>query len=316
MRPLCAERHEERWRPHLAKPLGNILVRELTRAHLAAALEKMSRKGSREGTRKTLTTLNLMLDYGLTRHVVDQNFARVLKPKDFAATAVRSRDRALSLIELRQLWRALDYAMTARAQIAKTALLTPMTAIAIKLLILTGARRSEVAGMSWAELDLSVGTWLLPWNRTKNGRPHIIYLSDLSIALLKELHALTGQSFFVFDTGRASGIGHINSDSLNHALARLKKRESGNLALSSIEPFTIHDLRRSAAIGWGEHLKILPHIIEHMLNHQPANKLMATYQRAVYAEEQKATWLAWGAMIEHQVAKDSDNVIPFNTNKH
>jgi hypothetical protein len=46
-----------------------------------------------------------------------------------------------------------------------------------------------------------------------------------------------------------------------------------------------------------------------MLNHQPINKLVATYQRAVYAEEQKAAWIAWGKMIEHQIINESNNVI-------
>ncbi|WP_040916540.1 site-specific integrase [Legionella tunisiensis] len=53
-----------------------------------------------------------------------------------------------------------------------------------------------------------------------------------------------------------------------------------------MQPFTIHDLRRSAATAWGEYLKAAPHVIERMLNHQPANKLVATYQRAIYADEQ------------------------------
>jgi hypothetical protein len=47
-----------------------------------------------------------------------------------------------------------------------------------------------------------------------------------------------------------------------------------------------------------------------MLNHQPLNKLVATYQRAVYADEQKAAWLAWGEMVENQIAVEVSNIIP------
>ena len=306
MTPLWAKRHEDRWRLHLAKSLANILARDINRSHLASALEQMTRKGMREETRKALTTLNLMLDYGLTRHLVEQNYARMLAPKDFAATANRPRDRALSLIELRTLWAALDQAIEARPGVAKSVLVSPITATAIKLLILTAARRSEVAEMRWSELNLETGLWVLPWTRTKNKQAHTVYLSDLTIRLLKDLKPLTGFSSFVFDTGRSSGEGHIHQDSLNRALSRLKEKEG---ALTTLAPFTIHDLRRSSATAWGEYLKVLPHIVERMLNHQPDNKLIATYQRAVYAEEQKAAWLAWGALIEHQVAKDPDNVI-------
>ncbi|EHL32304.1 hypothetical protein LDG_5685 [Legionella drancourtii LLAP12] len=46
-----------------------------------------------------------------------------------------------------------------------------------------------------------------------------------------------------------------------------------------------------------------------MLNHQPENKLVATYQRAVYADEQQAAWLGWGRLIEHQIINESNNVI-------
>jgi integrase len=276
----------------------------------------MTRKGIREETRRALTTLNLMLDYGLTRHLVEQNYARMLAPKDFAATASRPRDRALDLIELRILWATIDRSMEARPGVANSVLLSPITATAIKILILSGARRSEVCGMQWSETDLKAGTWVLPWTRTKNKQTHVIYLSDLAIQLLKNLQPLTGSSSFVFDTGRSSGKGHLNQDSLNRALDRLKKKESSTIPLSLIPPFTIHDIRRSAATAWGEYLKVLPHVVERMLNHQPANKLVATYQRAVYAEEQKAAWLAWGVLIEHQVAQEPGNVIPFNTNKH
>ena len=51
-------------------------------------------------------------------------------------------------------------------------------------------------------------------------------------------------------------------------------------------------------------------MIERMLNHQPMNKLIATYQRAVDADEQLAAWLAWGEMVEHQIAKEPSNVVP------
>ena len=81
----------------------------------------------------------------------------------------------------------------------------------------------------------------------------------------------------------------------------LKKKNGGYKPLIDIQPFSIHDLRRSAATAWGEYLKVEPHVIERMLNHQPINKLIATYQRAVYAEEQKSTWLAWGELIEQKI---------------
>jgi len=53
-------------------------------------------------------------------------------------------------------------------------------------------------------------------------------------------------------------------------------------------------------------LKTEPHVIEKMLNHQPLNKLVATYQRAVYVDEQKSAWSDWGKLIENQLAVNNN----------
>lgn len=305
---ICAKRHENRWRVHLKAPLGNLLIKDVRRAHLATALDSMSRKGIKEETRKALTTLNLMMDYALTRHLVEQNPARMLKPKDFSATANRPRDRILSFVELRQLWLALDRELIRHEITNGVTTIMVVTAIAIKLLILTGARRGEVAGMRWSEIDFEAGLWLLPSNRTKNRRAHVICLSELAINLIKSLLLSTGCTPFVFATSHNTKRGHISEDSLTRAVNRLRKRNTSGLI--DLKPFTIHDLRRSAATAWGEYLKTDPHVIERMLNHQPLNKLVATYQRARYLEEQSSAWLAWGKMVDCQIVQDLANNRP------
>ncbi len=299
--------HEDRWRLHLKSSLGKLLARDIARVHLAAVLDAMMRKGIREETRKALTTLNLMLDYGLTRNLVEQNPARTLRPKDFAATAARPRDRVLSLAELKQLWLVLDQASSTSLSLVITT--------AIKLLMLTGARRGEVAAMQWSELDLDHGVWILPSERTKNRQSHRIYLSNLAISLIQALIPISGQTPFVFCSARGSSARHIHADTLTGAIAKLRGLSSGSKkkkeqsSLLEIDSFSIHDLRRSAATGWGEHLKTEPHVIERMLNHQPLNKLIATYQRAVYAKEQKIAWHSWSEIIAGFNVIDGSDVI-------
>lgn len=308
--PAWMKRHEDRWRLHLKAILGSILARDITRAHLATALDAMTRKGIKEETRKALSTLNLMMDYALTRHLIDQNPARLLKPKDFAATASRPRDRVLSLPELHRLWMVLDQASNATQSSDKISAMSIVTTSAIKLLILTGARRGEVAAMRWDELNLDAGVWLLPSERTKNRQAHTIYLPDLAVDVIYSLQPISGNSQFVFDTGHYTNEGHIHADTLTGVIARLrgmatgvKKKLVSNAPLVDMPSFSVHDLRRSAATAWGEYLKTEPHVIERMLNHQSL-KLVATYQRAIYADEQKSAWLAWGTLVEQKIAKD------------
>jgi integrase len=309
--PIWLKRHEDRWRLHLKTILGNILARDITRAHLATALDAMTRKGIREETRKALSTLNLMMDYALTRHLIDQNPARLLKPKDFAATASRPRDRVLSLLELRRVWQALDQASNTTQSDEQISAMSIVTTSAIKLLILTGVRRGEVAAMRWDELKIEDGNWLLPSERTKNRQAHTIYLSSLAVEIIQSLSFLSGHSPFVFDTGHYKDGGHIHTDTLTGVIARLrgkatgiKKKLASGAPLADMPSFSVHDLRRSAATAWGEYLKTEPHVIERMLNHQPLNKLVATYQRAIYADEQKSAWLAWGTLVEQKIAND------------
>lgn len=313
--PTWIKRHEDRWRLHLKKPLGNLLARDVARGHLATALDAMTRKGIKEETRKALTTLNLMFDYGLTRQYIEQNPARMLKPKDFSATANKPRDRVLDLIELRRLWKALDDSNISEKS-ENTSTMSIITTSAVRLLLLTGARRSEVAAMCWSELDLDSGVWVLPPERTKNRQGHTIYLSFLAIEIIRALQPISGNSTFVFDTGRYSDGGHIHEDTLTGVIARLRGTVKGNkkkitaaAPLADMKLFSIHDLRRSAATAWGEYLKTEPHVIERMLNHKPLNKLIATYQRAVYAEEQKRAWIMWGELIEHQIASEPNNIV-------
>ncbi|MCP5162084.1 MAG: tyrosine-type recombinase/integrase [Hahellaceae bacterium] len=304
--PTTLQGHRWRWNKYLAKPLKDIRVPDITRAHLSSALFSM-REHTRAQTSKGLTTLRLMLDFAMTLHMIEENLARLLRPGDFGASKSRPRRRHLQLEELRELWRALEESKV-----------PPTTAAAIKILILTGARRSEVVNMAWGELDLAKGIWVLPSERAKNREEHVIYLSPLALRIIESLRPLTEVSGWVFESDRERCQGKpIHKDTLNTVLERLSGRYPGQdkekAPLRHLEHFTIHDLRRTAATAWGEHLKAMPDLIEKMLNHKPENQLKETYQRQKLAEEQRVVWCAWGDIVAHRVAKDPDNVTPITT---
>ncbi|MBU6950932.1 site-specific integrase [Hahella sp. HN01] len=285
--------HEGRWRVHLQKPLGLLLAKHVTRRHIAAVLDAMVEKGIKEETRKTLCLLKMMFRYAIERHHIEESPAEALSAKSFKVTSGAPRERVLSLTELRTFWSLLDREPLAFATIN-----------AFKLLILTGARRSEVANMTWSELDLTQGIWTLPPERTKNRKGHTVYLSDLAVRVIKSMRPISGYGKFVFSTG--DGSAPIHTDGLSGCPGRLSAK------LKGVPHFTVHDLRRSAATAWGELLKTPPHVIEKMLNHQPLDKLVATYQRATYVDEQKTAWKAWGEMVENHVANDFGNVVPLH----
>lgn len=208
------------------------------------------------------------------------------------------RDRALSLQELKEVWTALD-AMNADRKGGD------VFATIVKILILTGQRREEVAGMKWDELkdlDGENPVWELPGDRTKNGMPHIVPLSSQAAALLKNTPRV-GRSPFVFTTTgktHVSGFGKAK-ERMDAAIAKLHKKRGQS---KPVPPFVLHDLRRTVSTLMHEDLRIQPHVVEAVLNHISGHRrgVAGTYNRAEYLAEKRAALTAWADFIDRLVA--------------
>ncbi|MAC48206.1 MAG: hypothetical protein CMI12_15365 [Oceanospirillum sp.] len=294
LKPRTIQDHRWRWNSYLKKHLGKLKANDIERGQIALALDKI-RKQTKEQARKCLTTVNLALDYGLTRQIVTENPARLLRPKDFGATPNAPRDRWLSIAELRQLWRYLD---SDQHNISFTMV------TAIKLLIFTGARRSEVIQAQWSEFDLDNGVWLLPAERSKNKQPHTFYLAAEAIELVKALLPETGHSQHVFESPSLKG-QPITPPAVSRAINRIWK------ALDC-DPLTVHDLRRTCSSHWVDTLGADSRLGELMLNHLPADKLVRTYQQGKQPERQRDTWEQWAEVIATRVMRDAENVTNLN----
>ncbi|MNJ42227.1 Prophage CP4-57 integrase [compost metagenome] len=302
VKPLTLQRHQERWDRHLKKTLGNIRLIDLTRAHLAQALE-ITRRATKDETRKGLGTLNQMLDYAVVHCLIEANPARLLRPKDFGASAGSPRERWLTVPELRRLWKAIDEDMgsggglaTGGRGVSRHATISLPAANAIKLLILTGCRRSEVANMRLSQIKDDV--WTIP--ETKNGKSHSVFLSKKAMSIIAEQSSyVSGDFIFESDRPKSGKIEPILVDSITRALRRLIAR-----SLPDMEPFTVHDLRRSAATNWAERLDAEERVIELCLNHLPLNKLVRTYHRSRHDDKKKILWKTWGDLVELEIAND------------
>jgi integrase len=196
----------------------------------------------------------------------------------------KSRDRVLSGDEIRSLWKALDSEHEPHGQL-------------IKLLLLTGARRGEVAGMRRSELDLDKRIWNLPAARTKNGYAHTIALSDQAVAILESMHHVAGDYMFTID-----GLRPVS-------FSRVKRRLDARMKLAT--PWTLHDLRRSAATGLAD-IGVQPHVIEEILNHRSGHRrgVAAIYNRSVYAAETAAALQRWADHVDQLVAGKPAKVVP------
>ena len=112
----------------------------------------------------------------------------------------------------------------------------------------------------------------------------------------------------MFESQRASG-QPIGDASLTTAVARLQGRklakQNMKAPLADMPRFSVHDLRRSFATGLLKHFGTAPHVVEQMLNHAPADRLIETYQRHDYAKEQRLAWQAWGRLVLGNVTENN-----------
>src|SRR5262249_33791774 len=175
----------------------------------------------------------------------------------------KPRDRTLSDSELVAIWNACGDDDFGRI---------------VRLLVLTGKRRTEVGGIALRELDLDAGTWELPEERSKNHRAHAITLPP---AALKIVRAAADLRFHMHD-GRDhlfGARGAYGYAAWEHGKAALEQRLAG----AKIKPWQLRDVRRTVATGMAD-IGIEPHVIEACLNHYSGHRrgVAGVYNRSPY----------------------------------
>ena len=173
----------------------------------------------------------------------------------------------------------------------------------LKLLLLLGQRRNEVAKMKWEDLDLENGIWALPRSSTKNKLPHIVPLDGLTLKIIKSQKRQiaedkkTGKKTpcpFVFSTtGRSpvSGWGNIKK-SINKGCAKKKV---------TLDDWRIHDLRRTVSTNLGD-MGYHDEDIGMLLNHT-SRSITAVYNRSTYLEKKKEMLKAWHKKLAKIIPK-------------
>ncbi len=214
-----------------------------------------------------------------------------------------SRDRVLDEAEIAKLWPALDD-------------LGYPFGPAVKLMILTGARRGEVSGMTWGEIR--DGMWHLPAERSKNKLPHLVPLSTAAQKIIADLPRVDDAEH-VFTTGYARAVdsetGERTTDSPIKSWARQKEKLD---EISGVSRWRFHDIRRTLVTGMNEKLKIEPHVIEAVVNHVSGaakSGIAGVYNRATYLSQRTAALEAWGRYVLGLVGEASEDTVVVDLRK-
>ncbi|WP_242097635.1 tyrosine-type recombinase/integrase [Sphingomonas sp. CROZ-RG-20F-R02-07] len=168
----------------------------------------------------------------------------------------------------------------------------------IRLLIVTGQRREEVAGMTWGELDRRLMEWSIPAARAKNGVPSTVPLSDIARGELDGLAGSTRwpRAGYVLTTNGKTSISGFSKVKLrlDKIIGRVLKRE--------IDPWRFHDLRRTFATNM-QRLGVRFEVTEALLNHSSGARsgVAGVYQRHVWKEEKKEAIRLWNDRLRTMI---------------
>ncbi|MGH6924639.1 MAG: tyrosine-type recombinase/integrase [Propylenella sp.] len=250
---------------------------QLTKRDVLDVLEAIDRRGSPGAAKRTLVYLRKFFNWCAERDIL------TVVPTDRipAPHPEVKRDRVLSEEELRYILSAID---------AEKSIFGPL----IRILLLTGQRRAEVAGMRWSELRNLDGTdalWEIPSERTKNKQRHLVPLSPAVRKIIRSMPRVCDLVFTTTGETPVSGFGrakerldaHINAERLADGM-------------TPVPQWTLHDLRRTMVTVMNERLGVAPHIVEAVVNHMSGLAkagVAGVYNRALYLQDRRLALLVW-----------------------
>ena len=184
----------------------------------------------------------------------------------------------------------------------------PVTRAALAVSALLFQRPGNMRSMEWAEVDLDGALWTIPGAKMKravkdkaSGAAHLVPLPTQAIAVLRDLHPLTGHGRYVFPS-LMTGERCMSENTVNTAIRRMGY---------SNDDMTAHGFRAMARTLMVEKLSINPEVIEAQLAHGKSGPLGAAYDRAQYMEQRKVMMQAWADYLDR--LRDGAKVIPFKT---
>lgn len=282
--------------------IGAIFADQVTRRDVMAVLDKVKERGVTRYANQVLQYMRQMFRHGVAREIVAADPTFGLAKKDVGGKE-GERERVLTKDEIVDLAKRLPKSG-----------LAPEMQLAFWLILGTCCRVGELTKARWADVDLDHGTWTIPAENSKNGRPHLIHLSKFALGHMAALKAEATSAVWLYP--QRSDKKHIDTKAIQRQFRdrqrdkRIKGRSKqlGALKATSGE-WTAHDLRRTGATLMGD-LGIRPDVIDRALNHVEVRKVTRTYQRQELLAERQAAFAALGQILERLASGEASKVVP------
>lgn len=268
---------------------GKRKARDITKRDVVLLLEGIVSRGSPVMANNTLEKVRKMFNFAVERDILEHTPCYGVKKP----TKKEHRDRVLTHGEIQTLWNSIE-----------SAGISDEIRRALKLILVTAQRPGEVIGMHPSEIDGN--WWTIPTSRAKNGRTHRVYLTQTALSLIGSQEGYIFPSPIRDEIGGRESEKPMDVNAVAHAVRRNLEwpmtDKDGNPQLAddgkqvtinrlSVDKFTPHDLRRTAATGIAA-LGFADEIIDAVLNHVKQG-VVSIYNRHGYDEEKQQALIAW-----------------------
>jgi integrase len=281
-----ADADERNLRLHILPKWAKRRYDHIERADVIELVEGIIKSGSPVQANRVQALISMIFSFAVDADLVRSNPCSRLRKRG----AETRETRVLSHHEIRQFWRR--------------AVLPPVTrrvGLALRLVLLTGCRPGEAAGIIRAELsDIEIAgkaSWLLPAQRSKNKKTHFVPLSELArTTVLSAIELISQDDEYLFPSPIESG-GPITGHALTVAMRRMSSKIEGTaLKTWKADPPSPHDLRRTVATRLSQ-LGVPPEDVSAVLNHVRSDVTGRHYDQYQRAVEKRRALDAWATSI-------------------
>ena len=282
------ENRKDRWRPRYASEiitrlendifpqLGDYPISEIEPPLLLRVIRSIENRGAHELAKRQLQKCGEIFRYAIAegKAVTDpsRDIGDALKP------VKKEHYAALDVSELPAFLKAME---------RNEARLYENTRNALKLIMLTFVRTNELINARWDEIDVERKEWVIPAERMKMGKEHIVPLSRQALEILESQSEISGKSELVFP----SSVKPRKSISNNTILGAIKR-------LGYQGRMTGHGFRALAMSAIKQELGYRHEVVDRQLAHVPKNKIDKAYDRALFLEERKKMMQEWADYID------------------
>ena len=264
-------------------------IASITRQDMVGLIESIARRPAPYTAHIVLGHARSLFNWAINRgtYGLETSPCDRVKPSTLIG-AKQPRQRVLSDAELAAVWNnseALGYPFGPLYQ----------------LLLLTGARKSEVADARWSEFDLKKKIWTVPPERFKSNASHLIPLSDQALTIIEALPRFTKGDHLFTTTYGAKPVSGFSKGKAQ--LDKLMKDDIGTIA-----PWVIHDIRRTVRTRLAS-LKISDLVAEMVIGHGRKG-IQRVYDQHTYEDEMRDALKQWASRLRSIVTPPPDNLVP------